>query len=53
MHLYQAAADVFLRFTCECCGERFSGSPEYRAGLLQCRACASGTHRHEREAAAA
>ena len=53
MHLYQVAADVFLRYTCECCGVTYGGTPLYRAGLLQCRSCASGSHRHERVAEAA
>lgn len=48
MSYIQIFADAFLHYTCECCGQSFSGRPAYRAGLIQCQACASGEHRHER-----
>lgn len=41
----------FLQFRCDCCGGTFGGDGRYKAGMLQCQACAGGDHRHKRKAA--
>ncbi|MGH2377476.1 MAG: hypothetical protein ACRDGT_03300 [Candidatus Limnocylindria bacterium] len=53
MSLFKVAAAAFIQYSCQCCGRVVSGAPQYRAGLVQCESCASGTHGHQRRFEAA
>lgn len=50
--LVAAFAEAFLQYVCECCGRQFGGRWQYREGIVQCRECAAGDHRHQRRQAA-
>lgn len=51
--LIAAFAEAFLQYVCDCCGRSLGGQYSYRQGILQCRECAAGDHRHARDRKAA